>query len=111
MIIINFAIDKTIGCGIGGFGITIMLTDIIPEIIEEPAKAGCAPGNETIGYLAGEISRLRSELRNIATAKPSEWGEMSDQFQPWAQNRARAALTLPNATVEPAAARSTHQNQ
>ena len=47
-----------------------MLTEIIPEIIEEPVKAGCAPGNETIGYLAGEISRLRSELRNIATAKP-----------------------------------------
>jgi hypothetical protein len=73
-----------------------MLSDIIPEIIEEPIKAGCAPGNETIGYLAGEISRLRSELRNIATAKPREWGEMSDQFQPWAQNRARAALTPPN---------------
>ncbi len=39
-----------------------------------------------------EIKRLRSELENIAKAKPSEWGEMSDQFQAWAQNRARHAL-------------------
>lgn len=40
-----------------------MLTEIIPEIIEEPVKAGCAPGNETLGYMAGEISRLRGTLR------------------------------------------------
>jgi len=44
-----------------------MSSTIIPEIIQEPAAAGCAPGNETIGYLAGEISRLRSEL-NTALA-------------------------------------------
>jgi len=75
-----------------------MLTTIIPEILEEPIKAGCEPGNETIGYLAGEISRLRAELSNIATAKPHEWDEMSDQFQSWAQNRARAALK-PNTQV------------
>jgi len=42
-----------------------MLTDIIPEIIEEPIKAGCEPGNETIGFLAGEISRLRGTLYRI----------------------------------------------
>lgn len=41
--------------------------------------------------------RLRAELNNIANAKPSEWGDMSDQFQAWAQNRARHALSdLPN---------------
>ena len=39
-----------------------------------------------------ENARLRAELQNIANAKPSEWGDMSDQFQPWAQNRARHAL-------------------
>jgi hypothetical protein len=32
------------------------------------------------------------ELQNIADAKPSTWGEMADQFKPWAQNRARHAL-------------------
>lgn len=40
-----------------------------------------------------ENARLREALQNIANAKPSEWGDMSDQFQPWAQNRARHALT------------------
>ena len=39
------------------------MTENIPEIIDEPVKAGCAPGNETIGYLAGEISRLRGLLK------------------------------------------------
>ena len=33
-----------------------------------------------------------NELQNIADAKPSTWGEMADQFLPWAQNRARHAL-------------------
>jgi hypothetical protein len=70
------------------------LSTIIPEIINEPILAGCSEGNETIGFFAGEISRLRSELRNIAKAKPEDWGDMSDQFQPWAQNRARAALHI-----------------
>lgn len=34
----------------------------IPAIAEEPRKAGCADGGETVGYFAAEISRLRSEL-------------------------------------------------
>lgn len=42
--------------------------------------------------LATENARLRTELANIANAKPSEWGDMSDSFQPWAQSRARHAL-------------------
>jgi len=34
-----------------------------------------------------------AELRNIANADPSKWdADMRDQFQQWAQNRARAAL-------------------
>jgi hypothetical protein len=37
-------------------------TTIIPEIADEPRKAGCAEGLETIGYFAAEISRLRGEL-------------------------------------------------
>jgi hypothetical protein len=48
-----------------------MLTEIIPEIIQEPTKAGCAPGDETIGYFAGEISRLRSHLRSARHAPGS----------------------------------------
>jgi hypothetical protein len=44
---------------------------------------------------AAEIAAMReaiNELQNIADAKPSTWGEMADQFLPWAQNRARHAL-------------------
>jgi hypothetical protein len=44
---------------------------------------------------AAEIEAMRAaitELKNIVNAKPSTWGEMSDQFQPWAQNRAKVAL-------------------
>ena len=44
--------------------------------------------------LAAERERreaAEAELRNIANAKPSEWGEdVRDQFRPWAQSRARA---------------------
>ncbi len=40
-----------------------------------------------------EIKRLRMELGHIATANPKLWDEeVRDQFQPWAQSRARAAL-------------------
>ena len=42
------------------------VTTNIPDIIEEPAKMGCAPGNETIGYMAAEISRLRSVENQFA---------------------------------------------
>lgn len=36
---------------------------------------------------------LLQELQNIANAKPSTWDEeMRDQFQAWAQSRARAAI-------------------
>jgi hypothetical protein len=36
---------------------------------------------------------LLAELQNIANANPREWDEeVRDQFQQWAQNRARAAI-------------------
>ena len=36
---------------------------------------------------------LLEELKNIANANPKEWEpEVRDQFQAWAQNRARAAI-------------------
>jgi len=37
------------------------------------------------------LNNTIAELNNIADAKPSGWGDMADQFRPWAQNRARAA--------------------
>jgi hypothetical protein len=40
-------------------------TTIIPEIIDEPNKAGCFNDLETIGYLAAEISRLRGKLNEL----------------------------------------------
>lgn len=39
------------------------------------------------------LQEAHTTLESIAKAKPSEWGEMSDQFKPWAQNRSRHALT------------------
>ena len=38
------------------------------------------------------LNNTIAELNNIADAKPSGWGDMADQFRPWAQNRARAAV-------------------
>jgi shikimate kinase len=40
-------------------------TTIIPEIIDEPCKAGCLNDMETIGYLAAEISRLRGKIKML----------------------------------------------
>ncbi len=62
------------------------MTDIIPEIIDEPARAGCAPGNETIGYLAGEISRLRSLLKadNEAREKTEALMKTKNDLLEWA---------------------------
>lgn len=79
-------------CGGEGYRTPNQLTHVIPQIIDEPRKAGCAEGNETIGYLAGEISRLRSELKRIAEANPNSWDELKDDFQVWAQKQARHAL-------------------
>ena len=44
--------------------------------------------------LERENNRLRAELENIANAKPHTWGEESDQFQAWAQSRARHTLAI-----------------
>jgi hypothetical protein len=45
---------------------------------------------------------LVQELQNIADAKPSTWGDdMRDQFQPWAQNRARTAIAKFKASTQP----------
>ena len=43
--------------------------------------------------LRGQLAGMRAELHYIASANPAGWvSEMRDQFQLWAQNRARAAL-------------------
>lgn len=47
------------------------------------------------------IKEAHTTLESIAKAKPSEWGEMSDQFKPWAQNRARHALTKLKPFIKP----------
>jgi hypothetical protein len=44
-------------------------------------------------YLIAAAPDLLAELQNIANANPSSWDEETrDQFQQWAQNRARAAI-------------------
>ena len=47
---------------------------------------------ERATVITNQRDALAKELENIANAKPHEWGDESDQFQPWAQNRARHAL-------------------
>ncbi len=44
-------------------------TEIIPEIINEPIAAGCVGADETVGYLAGEVSRLRSIVNRTGAPK------------------------------------------
>jgi chromosome segregation ATPase len=46
-----------------------------------------------------ERDALAKELGNIANAKPATWGDMSDSFQAWAQNRARHALAAMKGTI------------
>lgn len=53
-----------------------------------------AANPKAILALTDEIARLTRELRHIAEAKPSTWDD-PDQFQPWAQNRARHAILAP----------------
>jgi hypothetical protein len=38
------------------------------------------------------LTELDGELRNIADAKPGEWGSEKGMFRSWAQNRARFTL-------------------
>lgn len=43
--------------------------------------------------LTRDRDQLFAELKNIAEANPAAWEDESDQFQAWAQNRARHALS------------------
>jgi hypothetical protein len=73
----------------------------LPEYFEFH-KNGCFVDSDFARRLERERDEAReqvaamreaiNELQNIADAKPSTWGEMADQFLPWAQNRARHAL-------------------
>ncbi len=60
-------------------------------------------GEGNIGEFARRLERERDELRveleNIAKANPREWGEMSEQFQAWAQNRARTAIAKAKGSI------------
>lgn len=50
-------------------------------------------------HLIAAAPDLLAELQNIANAKPETWDEETrDQFQQWAQNRARAAIAKATGT-------------
>jgi hypothetical protein len=53
-------------------------TTIIPEIIDEPNKAGCFNDLETIGYLAAEISRLRGKLNELERWEQTAGDKLSE---------------------------------
>ena len=42
--------------------------------------------------LEAQNAKLLAELKNISNANPRTWGSESDQFQAWAQSRARHAI-------------------
>jgi hypothetical protein len=53
----------------------------------------CASVDHPDMRLIAAAPYLLAELQNIANANPSSWDEETrDQFQQWAQNRARAAI-------------------
>jgi chromosome segregation ATPase len=49
--------------------------------------------------IIARAEKAEAELANIANAKPDTWGDMSDSFQAWAQNRARHALAAMKGTT------------
>ena len=59
---------------------------------------------EIIDHWKARAEKAEAELANIANAKPDTWGDMSDSFQAWAQNRARHALAAMTARAEKAEA-------
>jgi hypothetical protein len=62
---------------------------------------GTSDADKFTTWLNVEIAKreqAEAELANIANAKPDTWGDMSDSFQAWAQNRARHALAAMNGT-------------
>jgi beta-glucosidase-like glycosyl hydrolase len=60
---------------------------------ERRAEAAWERHRASVEQAEQERYRLRAELRNIAEAQPSTWDEpVRDQFQQWAQSRARYAL-------------------
>lgn len=62
------------------------------QALQARAIEAIEKGNR-IMRLEAELEFLVAELGHIANAKPSEWPEeMRDEFQPWAQSRARFAL-------------------
>lgn len=42
------------------------------------------------------MDEVRKTLEGIANANPREWGDMNDQFEPWAKSLARSALAKLN---------------
>jgi hypothetical protein len=64
---------------------------------------GTSDADKFTTWLNVEIAKrekAEAELANIANAKPDTWGDMSDSFQAWAQNRARHALAAMTARAE-----------
>ena len=78
------------------------------SVCDENRAVACVNACQGMTDPAAEIAAMREALQEahttlegIAIAKPSEWGEMSDQFKPWAQNRSRHALTKLKPFIKP----------
>ena len=61
------------------------------RLLEKAKQIGSL--NHDLEAAEAQVAALTAELENIANAKPSTWeADVRDQFQPWAQNRARDAI-------------------
>ena len=62
-----------------------------PDVYYPPTPEECHAAYELIQAMEKANAELLGEFRNIAGARPHTW-EDPDDFQAWAQNRARHSL-------------------
>lgn len=90
--LMNATLNKSAGWPnrvIGGMCFVVLYE--VNEIVDPAADT--LELHPRFAQVAAQRDQLLAEMRNIALAKPSEWDpEVRDQFQEWAQNRARAAI-------------------
>lgn len=95
----DFAFDITVKGSLQGSFNTMELANRAIACVG--ACAGMADPAKGIEAMREALQEAHTTLESIAKAKPSEWGEMSDQFKPWAQNRARHALAKLQPFIKP----------
>lgn len=74
-------------------GISSERHGLLAQVVWKMEDDECTPRCEATARLIAAAPDLLAELQNIANANPREWDEETrDQFQQWAQSRARFAI-------------------